>query len=135
MNTTAAGYATTYYYPGGPLSAATLSFPPARSPPLIPSGDLAKVGDPTLGYIGAYALDCTGSLAAGVEVSADNADAGVPFHWSGATGQNGGASFYNVPEGPLVLTATPASLGKVSSRVSVYVRAGASTQVVLLPTP
>lgn len=106
--------------------------------------------DPTRGVILAVAVDCFGSPAPGVALTLSSApDAGAPnvFYLSGSsptiaisltdttTESNGTGAFVNVPPGPVDVIATPAGIGRPSSRVSVSVRAGTLTEVSLAPTP
>jgi hypothetical protein len=51
------------------------------------------------------------------------------------TDYTGSIACLNVPIGSIQLTATPTGLGKPSSTVTAYVRAGAVTGVLLHPTP
>jgi hypothetical protein len=100
--------------------------------------------DPSLGIIGLVALDCLGVMAPGVTfalTSGGGADTKIVYILTqgadqlGPTDDNGAALFVNVPAGPVTVTATPIALGRVSSRASVFVRAGEITEVNMSPTP
>jgi hypothetical protein len=110
-------------------------------------GTLTMGLDPTLGVVAAVALDCFGFQAGDVSLALSGpGDAGepAPFYVAGLspiTMQPGpgpgtiAAIFGNVPPGPLDVIATPTGLGRPSSRVSIYVKAGTLTEVFLQPTP
>jgi hypothetical protein len=95
------------------------------------------------GHLGVVALDCLGTQAPGVRFPPIG---GVrPYYVTGAStglSQNAGSTdvpgvafYFNVPPGPVDLVATPAVLGRPSSRVSAFVVQDTLTQVAMAPTP
>jgi len=125
--------------------------------------DLGTIGipyDPSRAIIGMHIEDCLGTPAPGVQVSfdlsedpaaQDSQDSGIVVYYSGAnepkstsstTTSNGGgvALFLNVPApdagaASVLLTATPAGLGKGSSHAGVTVQAGTISATTMPPTP
>jgi hypothetical protein len=88
--------------------------------------------------------DCVGNTAPGVTVTASVSGPNVVEFYStsmlslsltaGSTGSQGLGGFLFVPAGPITLTATAVSLGKVVSRATVLARDGAQTTVYMYPT-
>jgi hypothetical protein len=143
FKTTAPGYAPAFSFLGQPLSEGTLTASPGDSPYML---TLSQFGDPTVGSVYALVGDCFTAAAPGVKVTTDNPNLGDANYYIGgpnekgmpgeqSTDSSGVAVFSNVPEGPLTLTATPVALGHPSSTMSIYVHAGATTEVGLAPTP
>ncbi len=143
LRTTASGYVPAYAYIAAPLSEGTLTVAPADSPYLLTPSEFGAF--PQIDVF-AVVLDCLESTAPGVKVTTDNPALAAPTYYTSAlsirgtpgeqaTDASGIALFGSVPEGPLVLTATPVAVGKPSGTVSVYVHAGAITEVALFPTP
>jgi hypothetical protein len=101
------------------------------------------VQDPSRGYVIADVQDCQGSAAAGVKVTTSGdpiaqeyyAANGAPARGATSTARDGTVYIANAPAGSLDLVATPEALGRPSSRMTIYVRPGAISRVVLLPTP
>jgi hypothetical protein len=110
--------------------------------------------DPNLGFITAHVLDCLGAPASGMQLAlSTNVDAGssgaavvVPyFRVAGSsegastmakeTDATGEGGFFNVPPGPVELTAAPAGGGRPTSIVQATVQAGTITEVLMPPTP
>ncbi len=101
--------------------------------------------DPTRGHLLIHAYDCDFRGAFDVVFDfAPGRDASSQSYYTDlanfsttatATGQSGYGGFVNVPPGKVTVTATPKSLGRPSTSVSVFVRAGAFTFVEALPTP
>jgi|HubBroStandDraft_6_1064221.scaffolds.fasta_scaffold143327_2 hypothetical protein len=96
--------------------------------------------DPSRGYVFAVAYDCLSNAAPGVMITAGAPDAGVQaFDINGTpnapTDVTGVIGLYNVPAGLTEVTATPLVLGRASSKVSVSVRPGTISAVLLFPTP
>ncbi len=95
--------------------------------------------DPNKGSVIAVVSDCLGYTSADVSVTLSGEDAGnvVGINPEGApvTDSTGIVIFLNVSPGLTELTATPSALGKPSSKVSAYVRAGTVTGVLMYPTP
>jgi hypothetical protein len=121
--------------------------------PLLPIPSIAEIAqynatygltqDPSRGEIGMYVADCSDSPAPGVELAIDSTDPSIVGPRYGLTlgpgptgpSPNNTAFFLNVPPGRVTVIATVVALGKVSSRLTVSVRAGYFTQVMLHPTP
>jgi hypothetical protein len=139
-----------YYYWGFPLSQSQVYG--ARG--LFTTTDLEGVyqatgvtQQPSLGVVIVSVFDCQSQYASGVVVTLDSTDVdagAIPSCWGeGAvmsqmtttTDYTGAIGCENVPTGAIQLTATPIALGKPSSTVTAYVRAGAVTGVLLYPTP
>jgi hypothetical protein len=107
----------------------------------VPDGGVMV--DTQLGIVGVTALDCLGVQAPDVTftmTSGAGPDTRTVYVLDqpsqvGPTGTEGTAFFFNVPAGPVTITATPVVLGQVSSVAHVYVRDGALTEVAMLPTP
>ena len=101
--------------------------------------------DPGLGVILAYVGDCIFDRAPGVKVALDvTADGGEPVRefygmtdpTATETDPTGLVFFFNVPATHSAeVTATPAGYSEPSSKVSVQVRAGSITGVLMYPTP
>jgi hypothetical protein len=132
-----------YYFWGYPLTGPvaltyTTTFTPPELDQLLYNANVMQAAD--RGFVQVAVYDCTSSPAVGVQVSLSNADTvtqsfttlGVK---SWVTPQNAELSFTNVPTGVLDVIATPPSLTQPSSRVTVAVDAGASSVVLLYPTP
>jgi hypothetical protein len=93
--------------------------------------------DPSRGSIGIGVQDCVEDTATGIEIAVDSADAqtaytylnfgGVPDPGLTATSEAGRAGAFNVPPGPVVLTATLVATGEVIGTRTATVRAGALT--------
>ncbi|MCA9548061.1 MAG: hypothetical protein KC613_26830, partial [Myxococcales bacterium] len=88
--------------------------------------------DAERGHLGLIAIECNGVRAPGVQVSADTADAqsltsyvagGVPDANATATDRGGVAGIFNLPPGPVVLSATNADGGALSGP-HLMIRAG-----------
>ena len=95
---------------------------------------------PSRGTVAAVAWDCLENVAPRVQITLNTADEQTQSKdETGAqatvTGTGGVLYFYNVPAGPVNVTATPMALGKASSQVTASVRAGAVTTAYLAPTP
>jgi len=119
--------------------------------PVFPAGDwqdLLEVADVSAdsmrGHIAVVALDCLGSQAPGVTFTATGTDSettllyfvGGTLSTDGGTDRSGSAFFLNVPVGTTTVSAIPAGLGgQISGQETVYVRAGAVTEVSVAPTP
>jgi hypothetical protein len=139
-----------YYYWGFPLS----------QPQVYGTGGLFTTTDaegvyqgtgvtqhPNLGVVIVSVFDCQSQYAPGVVVTLDSTDVdagAIPSCWgegfvtsqmTTTTDYTGAIGCENVPTGAIQLTATPIALGKPSSTVTAYVRAGAVTGVLLYPTP
>ena len=105
--------------------------------------------DPTRGHVFASAYDCSFRSAPGVGFTSTGIDlrttsfylfGGVPVPAATATDNDGMGGFVNVPtvDGgttAVTVTSTPSALGRPSSEVTVFVRAGTITVVDLVPTP
>ena len=100
--------------------------------------------DPTRGQIAVQASDCFFAPASDVVFAAQGIDAqtklvylagGTLLPSATQTDIEGFAFLLNVPVGSVTITATPKALGSVSSKVSVFTRAGVLTSVLALPTP
>jgi hypothetical protein len=100
--------------------------------------------DPTRGTLLFVVSDCACVPATGVDVAIDRMDSavrrfyGTNYDFAATQTGAGGSSFggfFDVPAGTVNVTATPVSLGKVASRYTVFVEAGAVTQVMMYPTP
>lgn len=96
--------------------------------------------DSTRGTVVVPVADCEGAAAPGVTVAYDSTDPAIVetdgvHPTATATGASGFVALANVPVGRLTLTAIPLSLGKMSSQVTVDVRAATQTTVTMRPTP
>jgi hypothetical protein len=103
--------------------------------------------DPARGAVIGAVLDCFGTLAPGTAVALSGPDTSgaMPVYFrsdftlvggpGALTDTTGVAIFVNVPPGIVDVIATPVSIGRPSSRVSVLVKAGTVTEVNLSPTP
>ena len=112
---------------------------PAEVKQLNPANNVIK--DPARGYVAAAVFDCQGGATApGVAITLDTADARTrgftPSLVAATATDNSGSSFFRLSRaGNLLVTATPSAVGKVASKVTAIVRAGASTVVLMYPTP
>jgi hypothetical protein len=143
-------YVPTLVFWGFPLSEATVTIPWSFATPAEVQALLSPVGvtqDPSRGQIVAYLGDCLYNPSPGVQVSTDISDPqiqtfyGLDMPTLTATDSTGLVFIDNVPlgadSGPdlVHLTATPLATGKPSSKVTVQVRAGWTTGVLMYPTP
>ena len=154
VQVTAAGYDATYDYFNDPADQPSLSIEDQLAPPVafgIPlttaaaqQGYYDAFGIPFDGgrsTAGAGVWDCIGSPAAGVDVSVNDADAGVFVVGSTsdspstvqATG--GRVTFLDVPAGSFTVTAALPDGGKVVSQVQVNVAPSTLTVFNLAPSP
>jgi len=161
VQTSAAGYMTTFFYPGFPFSEPSSSIKDSLEPNVSlglvlftaanEEQDLVGLGgtyDPSRGMLAAGVFDCLINAADGVTVSvASNdplivpvgaidggADAG-PTALSGGLPGTGHAVFLNVAPGSYVVTARPPGFDKPIDSVTVNVAAGTLTQVGVFPAP
>jgi hypothetical protein len=133
-----------YYYWGFPLSTAQIYLYSEVTTPTELQQDFTNVGVTTLsgrGTVGVGVYDCNGTRAAGVQVTLSSADGMTQSFTTlgvstSTTDQSGVLVFANVPVGNFYVTATPTVL-RVPSSQNVYgnVRAGATTQILVWPTP
>jgi glyoxylate utilization-related uncharacterized protein len=88
------------------------------------------------------ALDCRGKPAAGLTLSATQADdrtvgyviqGGLPSRTAGATDDSGTGGFVNIPPGNAVVTSTMASNNRLIGTVAVQTRPGYITMVLVMP--
>jgi hypothetical protein len=99
-----------------------------------------QLDDTNRGILSVAVYDCLGNLAPGVQILLSTAD-GMTRSFSplgretSVTDEKGLLGFVNVPAGGVTVTATPLSLGKVSSRFTSFVRVGATTSLQMMPTP
>jgi len=110
------------------------------------SGPDASTYSPDEGYAETVAFevfDCNGVFAPGVTVAANVSPNIAEFYstsalslslTAGSTGTDGLGGLVHVPAGPVTLTATAVSTGKVVSRATVLARDGAQTTVFMFPT-
>ena len=140
---TAPGIVDDYYYWGFPLSATERSlFAQVIAPSDLQQlqSDVHIEQDPKRGVVDVVVYDCGGQNAIGVQVTLSTADAKTQSTlpsgtFTSITDKNGLLYFANVPVGDVEVQAIPMATGKVSSRVSANVRAGAITTVLMFPTP
>jgi hypothetical protein len=101
--------------------------------------------DMDAGHMSVYAWDCAQQLASGATVHVDSPaggsdvfyfdDSGQPVPSATETAAFGLAGAYNIPAGPLELSATVAETGDPMGTATSFTRAGWLTSIVLLPTP
>jgi hypothetical protein len=161
FRTSSSNTVTAWGYMGFPQTEATWNVGPAYSMTMSTPGEMATlltaVGvpewDSSRAIVSMRVLDCLGTPAPGVQVAINTQDPETTVWLSGAssatsasainnnsTNDTGLAAFFNVPAPDagfvnVALTATPMSLGKVSSYKTVGVQAGINSQVEMPPTP
>lgn len=129
-----------------PLSESSFSAPVVLFTPAQGAGlelDLNGKVDMNLGAVVAYVFDCTGAQAPGVNFAVTDPPGSSPIvlYWQGGmpspgattTDGQGFAVLFNVPIGEVTLTATPSTLGRASSQVSVVTRQSWVTQAAFNP--
>ena len=146
MRMTSPQIRTDFYYWGYPFGGSQLDlFGETTSPDYFAQGwaQLGITPDPARGMVNAVPYSCPslGGDQSGIRVTINSADSAtrsfsVPaFVETDVTDSAGDLVFINVPAGDIVVTAIPLAIGKPSSVVSAHVQAGASTSVLLFPTP
>jgi hypothetical protein len=143
LKITSPGFTDNYLYWGSPLSESQIFLPDQVTTAAEYQEQYALVSvtpAPSRGTLSALVFDCANYIVPNVQVtvsSADNLTRG--FNSSGVattvTDHTGLIVFTNVPAGLLQVTAIPPGLGRASGSVSARVYAGASTTVILRPTP
>jgi hypothetical protein len=134
---------------GFPLSEPTVVFPTSGLPtPAVVTMVSNALGDPIAAdraFVLVEVADCDNFTAPGVTLSLDAPDAGdagwqLFYRENGAFSKTakstdglGQALLANVPAGSITITATPVALGRPSSIVTAYTRAGWGTEVALPP--
>jgi hypothetical protein len=147
LEITASGYVPTLFFLAWPLAEphSVINVLVAGQSNIQNSASLIGITlDPSRGQIGAQATDCFFLAAQNVQIAADNIDdqttrvysAGNALSKSATqTDTSGYAFFFNAPTRAVTLHVTPTATGVESSRVGAFVRAGAQSMLLLVPTP